>query len=106
MHAVNCEIIRLLHVPDVLRSSAIPSYTGMPGWPYRWNKPGGGTAAIASSGSRSSSTAIKTGSLTSGPEDFLRERAQDGVPILAIMGTVTMESSLLTGRLVPTLSVS
>ena len=102
MHALNCEIIRLLHVPEGLRSSSIPSCAGMPGWPYKWNKTGTTAASTSSKGWVSTATATKAAGTADASENFSRERGQDGVPILAIMGTVTMESSLLTSKLVPT----
>ena len=90
MRALNCDVIRLLHTPDGQRSSNIASCAGKPGFPYSWNKLNGVTVATASL------KAPEAG------EAFSNERAQDGVPILPIMGTVTMESHLLAAKLVPT----
>jgi hypothetical protein len=90
LRALGCDVIRLLHTPDGLRTSDIASCAGKPGWPYSWNKKTSAPVTISSS-----TAADVTGGFSS-------ERAQDGVPILPIMGTVTMESHLLAGKLVPT----
>jgi len=90
LRALGCDVIRLLTTPDGQRSSSIASCSGKPGWPYSWNKPNGATV---------STTSLRAPALG---DAFSNERAQDGVPILPIMGTVTMESHLLAGKLVPT----
>jgi len=38
LHALGCEIVRLLHTPDGQRTSAIEACQGQPGFPYSWNK--------------------------------------------------------------------
>jgi hypothetical protein len=91
MRALGCDLIRLLHTPDGLRTSDIASCSGKPGWPYAWNKK---TSAPVSASS------VKLSADTT--DAFSSERAQDGVPILPLMGTITMERNLLEGRLIPT----
>jgi hypothetical protein len=38
LHALGCEIVRLLNTPDGQRASSILACTGQPGFPYSWNK--------------------------------------------------------------------
>jgi hypothetical protein len=38
LHALGCEIVRLLNTPDGQRASAIAACQGQPGFPYSWNK--------------------------------------------------------------------
>ena len=38
LHALGCEIVRLLNTPDGQRSSSIFTCVGQPGFPYSWNK--------------------------------------------------------------------
>ena len=90
LRALGCDVIRLLNTPDGQRSSSIASCTGKPGWPYSWNK-------------TPSAPLSATSAKVSDPADgFSNQRGQDGIPILPLMGTVTMERHLLEGRLIPT----
>src|SRR5262249_62053731 len=90
LRGLGCEVIRLLNTPDGQRSSNIASCSGKPGWPYSWNKATSAPVAAASV-----ITSDATGS-------FSNQRGQDGVPILPLVGTVTMERNLLESRLIPT----
>jgi hypothetical protein len=90
LRALGCDVIRLLNTPDGLRSSSIASCAGKPGFPYSWNKLNSATV---------STTSAKLPDTTDG---FSNQRGQDGVPILPIMGTVTMETHLLAGTVIPT----
>ncbi len=36
LHALGCEIVRLLNTPEGQRASAIPACSGQPGFPYHW----------------------------------------------------------------------
>ena len=38
LHALGCEIIRLLNTPEGQRASSILACSAQPGFPYRWNK--------------------------------------------------------------------
>jgi hypothetical protein len=38
LHALGCEIIRLLNTPDGLKASSILACSAQPGFPYSWNK--------------------------------------------------------------------
>jgi hypothetical protein len=99
MRALGCDILRVLHTPDGLRSSDIPSCAGKPGWPYRWGK-GNATASVVPASATIAVAVDPTAAADIPP--FSSERSQDGVPILPIMGTVTLERYLLDGKLVPT----
>jgi len=86
MRFVSCELNRLLNTPEGQRSSSISSCAGQPGFPYRF-----GVRSILnpSPSSTSDGSAPRAG------------RGQDGVAILPMMGTVTMETNLLEGKLIP-----
>jgi hypothetical protein len=94
LHTVGCEVIRLLNTPMGQRSSNIQSCVGQPGFPYDFNHNGGKTAATPAS-----ATVVTT---VPTPGLAPVSRGQDGVPILPLVGTVTMETHLLDGRLIPT----
>jgi hypothetical protein len=91
LRALGCDIIRLLNTPDGQRSSDIASCAGKPGWPYSWN-------------GKKSTTPVTTANIRTpdATETFSNQRGQDGVPILPLVGTVTMERNLLESRLIPT----
>src|SRR5215471_403237 len=92
LRALGCDIIRLLNTPDGQRSSDIASCAGKPGWPYSWN-------------GKNSTTPVTTASVITSDaagSSFSNQRGQDGVPILPLVGTVTMERNLLESRLIPT----
>jgi hypothetical protein len=90
LRALGCDIIRLLNTPEGQRSSAIASCVGKPGYPY--NFPGNKSVAPAPA---------SVGPLAE-RDDPSVARGQNGVPIVPLMGTVTMETHLLEGRLIPT----
>ena len=92
---LGCEVIRLLNTPDGQKSSSILSCQGKPGWPYSWNKTT--SAPVAAASVITSDAAIASGA----PASFSNQRGQDGVPILPLVGTVTMERNLLDGKLIP-----
>jgi hypothetical protein len=94
LQTVGCEVIRLLNTPMGLRSSNIASCVGQPGFPYQFNH-NAGTSAVAPSSSRVVTDVQNPGSTPV-------SRGQDGVPVLPLVGTVTMEIHLLEGRLIPT----
>ena len=77
-----------------LRSSNIPSCVGQPGFPYDFNHNGGKTSAAPAAAT------VVTG--VQKPDSGSVSRGQDGVPVLPLVGTVTMETHLLDGRLIPT----
>lgn len=98
LRGLGCEVIRLLNTPDGQRSSNIASCVGKPGFPYSWNK---STSAPVAAASVITSDGI--GSLPNvASGSFSNQRGQDGVPILPLVGTVTMERSLIEGKLIPT----
>jgi hypothetical protein len=86
MRVVSCELNRLLNTPEGQRSSAITSCAGQPGFPYKFS---------------ARSILNPAPSSTSNGSAPLLGRGQDGVAILPMMGTVTMETNLLEGRLIP-----
>jgi len=92
LRGLGCEVIRLLNTPDGQRTSNIASCTGKPGWPYSWN----GKSVTDPVGAASFKPS------DSSTQSFSNQRGQDGVPILPLVGTVTMERSLIEGRLIPT----
>lgn len=85
LRVVGCELDRLLNTPEGQRSSVITSCAGQPGFPYRFN---GNRAVIGNPEATSVSRSATS-------------RGQDGVPILPMIGTVTMETVLLDGRMIP-----
>ena len=99
LRGLGCDIIRLLNTPDGLKSSSIASCTGKPGWPYVWGRTTTASASVAPASATVGGTADAT---TAAAPAFSSERSQDGVPIVPVMGTVTMERYLLDGKLVPT----
>jgi len=99
LRALGCDVIRLLNTPDGQKSSNIASCQGKPGWPYSFNTKS--TSAPVAAASFITSDA--TGSFSNvAIGSFSNLRGQDGVPILPLVGTVTMERSLLESRLIPT----
>jgi len=99
LRALGCDVIRLLNTPDGQKSSNIASCQGKPGWPYSFNTKS--TSAPVAAASFITSDAI--GSLSNvAIGSFSNQRGQDGVPILPLVGTVTMERNLLESRLIPT----
>ena len=100
MRALGCDILRILHTPDGLRSSDIASCSGKPGWPYRWGKQNATAASVVPASATVADAVDATSAAVNPP--FSSERSQDGVPILPIMGTVTLERYLLDGKLIPT----
>ncbi len=89
LRLVACELDRLLNTPEGRRSSSVSSCAGQPGFPYQFNSSGHNSIF------NPSTTAASGGSSSS------MGRGQDGVAILPMMGTVTMEISLLEGRMIP-----
>jgi len=85
LRVVGCELDRLLNTPEGQRSSVITSCSGQPGFPYKFSGP----KSIAPNPQSSSVSTPST------------SRGQDGVPILPMMGTVTMEAVLLDGKMIP-----
>jgi len=100
LRALGCDVLRVLHTPDGLRSSDIASCSGKPGWPYRWGKQNATAASVVPASATVADAVDATSAAVNPP--FSSERSQDGVPILPIMGTVTLERYLLDGKLVPT----
>lgn len=85
LRVVGCELDRLLNTPEGQRSSVITSCSGQPGFPYKFS----GARSIAPNPQAESISTPST------------SRGQDGVPILPMMGTVTMETVLLDGKMIP-----
>ena len=88
LRLVGCELNRLLNTPEGQRSSQVASCANQPGFPYKFGGTGGKSIL------NPSTTAASDGSSRMG-------RGQDGVAILPMMGTVTMETTLLEGRMIP-----
>lgn len=91
IRVVGCELDRLLNTPEGQRASSIASCSAQPGFPYKFT---GATAKGLGATSTVETGAAAAKAVWSG-------RGQDGLPILPMMGTVTMETNLLAGRLIP-----